>query len=384
MKKFFLPFVLMLMLVSTQFTFAETAVSTPASQSSSKSQVASSLSVTLKPLGLLMVNHSTSCKLQVVVTNNSDEEYSGIITIVGRCTPEYPEKFEDIGYMNNDGDKITVAPHSDVTLTLDVFLWTPNLFDDCPFYYFWIKDKDGNEVASAVKLAVDIDPKPYLVLVDVENNATPNEFKNAYVGENYCKFPKVNDDFAMVRYAFRNIGSAGQVNFTISCTNPALNDASSIKRNYPSFEVPGDKSTFYLEEKFTPEKVGFNAMCISIDCKYVDSDAMPWGLVTMENYTYRLVLVEDESKALSVLANIQFLYVAGKSTGMDSREATVGFGAFGGIGELVVRSDKSEQFTIFGIDGRMICHESVVPSVKKRISLPAGVYIVKGVKVVVR
>lgn len=220
MKKIILPFVLMLMFLSTLFAFAETVVYTPTSQSSSKAQVASTLSATLKPSGLLMVNHLTPCKLQVVVTNNGDEEYNGVIKIVGYYKPEYPENEAEVRYTNGEGDNITVAPHSDATLNLDVSLYTKDPFEDCPYFYFWVKDKDGNDMASAVKVAIDKDPKPYLVLVGVENNATPNEFENAYVGDSYCRFPKVNDDFALVRYAFRNIGSAGKLHFTISCAVP--------------------------------------------------------------------------------------------------------------------------------------------------------------------
>jgi hypothetical protein len=230
MKKIILPFVLMLMFLSTLFAFAETVVYTPTSQSSSKAQVASTLSATLKPSGLLMVNHLTPCKLQVVVTNNGDEEYNGVIKIVGYYKPEYPENEAEVRYTNGEGDNITVAPHSDATLNLDVSLYTKDPFEDCPYFYFWVKDKDGNDMASAVKVAIDKDPKPYLVLVGVENNATPNEFENAYVGDSYCRFPKVNDDFALVRYAFRNIGSAGKLHFTISCADPASYNESFISR----------------------------------------------------------------------------------------------------------------------------------------------------------
>ena len=384
MKKIILPFVLMLMFLSTLFAFAETVVYTPTSQSSSKAQVASTLSATLKPSGLLMVNHLTPCKLQVVVTNNGDEEYNGVIKIVGYYKPEYPENEAEVRYTNGEGDNITVAPHSDATLNLDVSLYTKDPFEDCPYFYFWVKDKDGNDMASAVKVAIDKDPKPYLVLVGVENNATPNEFENAYVGDSYCRFPKVNDDFALVRYAFRNIGSAGKLHFTISCADPASYNESFISRDYPSFDVPGDKSTFYLEEKFYPTNLGYRAMHISFDVQYLDSEASPWGFVTIKNYMYHLALVEDETKGFTVPANIQILYVAGKSTGLDACKATDGFNVFGGIGELVVGSDKSEQLAVFGIDGRMVSRESVEAGVEKHITLPAGVYIVKGMKVVVR
>ena len=80
MKKIILPFVLMLMFLSTLFAFAETVVYTPTSQSSSKAQVASTLSATLKPSGLLMVNHLTPCKLQVVVTNTGDSSIFGFLS----------------------------------------------------------------------------------------------------------------------------------------------------------------------------------------------------------------------------------------------------------------------------------------------------------------
>lgn len=125
-------------------------------------------------------------------------------------------------------------------------------------------------------------------------------------------------------------------------------------------------------------------MHISFDVQYLDSEASPWGFVTIKNYMYHLALVEDETKGLTVPANIQILYVAGKSTGLDACKATDGFNVFGGIGELVVGSDKSEQLAVFGIDGRMVSRESVEAGVEKHITLPAGVYIVKGMKVVVR
>ena len=110
----------------------------------------------------------------------------------------------------------------------------------------------------------------------------------------------------------------------------------------------------------------------------------PFGLVSMDSYMFNSVLLEDESKALSVSANIQFLHVADKIAGLDSHEATAGFTAFGGIGGFVVCSDKYEQFAVFSIYGRMISCESVASGVEKRIFLSASVYVMKVVKLVVR
>lgn len=94
------------------------------------------------------------------------------------------------------------------------------------------------------------------------------------------------------------------------------------------------------------------------------SNLSPFGWVSMDSYMYHLVLVEYESKALSVSANIHFLYVADKTAGLDNHEATAGFTALGGIGELVVCSDMFEQFAVFSIDIRMVCRESVVSGVE--------------------
>lgn len=119
-------------------------------------------------------------------------------------------------------------------------------------------------------------------------------------------------------------------------------------------------------------KKTYSFLLDSNNFKYVDSNLSPFGLVSIDSNMYHLVLVEDESKALSVPTNIHFLYVADKTAGLDSHEATAGFTALGGIGELVVCSDMFEQFAVFSIDIRMVCRESVTPGVKKRISLPAS------------
>lgn len=115
-----------------------------------------------------------------------------------------------------------------------------------------------------------------------------------------------------------------------------------------------------------------------------DADTSPWQLVDMDNYYYWLLLVGDEERGYRVPANMQFLYVAGKPTAVDNIQTASGYSITGGEGEILVRADKKETLAIYGIDGQQVAQVTVDAGTAKSVSVPAGIYVVKGKKVVVR
>ena len=133
-----------------------------------------------------------------------------------------------------------------------------------------------------------------------------------------------------------------------------------------------DGSELYVEKTWSPAEVGFNFMMGGIEMSYIDNNLSPFMYVNMKNYMYNLVLVEDENRGYRVPANLQFVYVAGKPVGI------------GGEGKIIIRADKAETVAIYGIDGRLVHRVSTEAGDTKRVSVPAGIYIVKGAKVVVR
>ena len=228
--------------------------------------------------------------------------------------------------------------------------------------------------------------KPVLVLTNVETNVTPGDYEteNAFRFGNRVKAPKINDDYALFRYKFKNIGGAGKVQYFIYCEDASDGSKKYWKGGYKQIDVPNDGSELYVEETWSPAEVEFNFMMGGIEMSYIDNNLSPFMYVNMKNYMYNLVLVEDENRGYRVPANLQFVYVAGKPVGIDHVETTGGKAITGGEGEIIIRADKAETVAIYGIDGRLVHRVSTEAGDTKRVSVPAGIYIVKGAKVVVR
>lgn len=370
MRKAFLLLVLLLALVSVQVAQA---------------QEASALSATVRAVGQLYT-YDWNSTIQVEVTNNGAEEYSGKIYVLASYKPEMGFVDGNIDAQSSSEKEIVVPAHSSASFTTTLYIAPLSMSDRCEYYYFAVYDKDEKEIASAVKLAIDKYPKPKLAIVSAETNATPGDYdtENCPWGGYKLKVPRVNDDYAWVKLGFRNVGSAsaGKIKWRMDATNQITGERYS--KRVATVNIPDDGSIIYFEVKWTPAEVGGSFMSIDITTEYMDSRESPMQLVGMDDYMRVIPRVDDERYGVRVPANIQWLYVAGKPVGIDNVEQTAGLAVAGGEGELLVRSDRAERISVFAIDGRTVSQVSVQPGVESRVSLPAGMYIVKGVKVLVR
>lgn len=111
---------------------------------------------------------------------------------------------------------------------------------------------------------------------------------------------------------------------------------------------------------------------------------MPLQYVEMDDYMRFIPIVGDETIGVNCPANIQWLYVTGKTVGIDHAEQAAGMAVAGGKGEIVICSSRAERIGIFALDGRQVAQAAVQAGAEIRVALPAGLYIVKGTKVVVR
>ena len=267
------------------------------------------------------------------VTNNGNEDYIGLITL--------HSGYNDENFNNNPGGDcyISVPAHSTITRQITMLVEVPQ-----GDFYLRAKDDAGEDISAPQKFTAEMTTKPVLVLTNVETNVTPGDYEteNAYRFGNRVKAPKINDDYALFRYKFKNAGGAGKVQYFIYCEDASNGETKYWKGGYTQIDVPDDGSEFYVEETWSPAEVGFNFMMGGIEMSYIDNNLSPRMYVSMENYFYNLVLVENENQGYRLPANLQCVYVAGKTVGIDHVETTGGKAITGGEGEIIIRADTAE------------------------------------------
>ena len=102
---------------------------------------------------------------------------------------------------------------------------------------------------------------------------------------------------------------------------------------------------------------------------------------------WKLYILDPDMKGYSYRMNPAqlFVYVAGDTPSAIQQIGTTEQCRFyGDQGELVVVADRTGVVPVYGVDGRKVCEVNAVGGSTVRVPLKAGVYIVKGHKVVVR
>ncbi|MCI5876774.1 MAG: C10 family peptidase [Prevotella sp.] len=337
------------------------------------SMTKSMLSATLKPVGEL---HAYDDGIfEVTLTNGDEDDYVGEVAFWLSDTED-----ESAGEKTTTLD-IVVGAHSTITRQITVSSFQFLGEGDA---YVWLRDASGATISPMQKVTVGKAAKPVLVLASVETNVTPGEYETerAFYGTDKVKAPKVNDDFVRVRMGFTNIGAEGEVRYFISASNPASSQR--YWKGYKTVNVPNDGSVTYIEETWSPSETGFAFMQCSLSMSYMDSDDSPVRFVSMANYMYKLELADGSGRYFQVPANMQFVYVAGKTVGIDNVEAGHGVTVRSGEGEVIILADKTEGIAIYGVDGRKVKDVVAQAGIALHVSVPSGIYIVKGIKVLVR
>lgn len=337
------------------------------------SMTKSMLSATLKPVGEL---HAYDDGIfEVTLTNGDEDDYVGEVAFWLSDTED-----ESAGEKTTTLE-IVVGAHSTITRQITVSSFQFLGEGDA---YVWLRDASGATISPMQKVTVGKAAKPVLVLASVETNVTPGEYETerAFIGTDKVKAPKVNDDFVRVRMGFTNIGAEGEVRYFISASNPASSQR--YWKGYKTVNVPNDGSVTYIEETWSPSETGFAFMQCSLSMSYMDSDDSPVRFVSMDNYMYKLELADGSGRYFQVPANMQFVYVAGKTVGIDNVEAGHGVTVRSGEGEVIILADKTEGIAIYGVDGRKVKDVVAQAGIALHVSVPSGIYIVKGIKVLVR
>ena len=317
--------------------------------------------------------------LKLTITNHGNLDYEGIIDYY---VSENNEKCSDpFDYRN-----ISVPAGETVELTLNVGTLKPGNL------YVWVTTRnEGEELINAQMFEVEKvhKPQPIYTIVSATCNITPDVFETEKAVYGYMdtegpvltkvKAPVVVDDEVVFTYGIRNDGETAVLCYEIIGMN------CETLSYYPKFveaEIEGGGAITYLSETLTPEQVG--SRCIMGYFYSFDKETNTFFDIPTTLTSWELPYA-DGTDYFSMRPLSQYTYVAGKNyVAIDDKYTSSPAFVRGGKGEILVKTTKASNVSVYGINGSKVAFVKTEAGVVEHIRLSAGVYIVNGKKVVVR
>lgn len=306
---------------------------------------------------------------ELSITNNSDDEFIGLINAYTSSTATCPDDAIAQPYM-------TIPAHSTVTREIGI---TPTTAGDM---YVWIEDGESGEMLlNAKKFNVEQSTEPSYTIVSVTTNATPGvyETENAYINTDKVKVPRVDDDKAEFTFGIRNDGGTGMLKYVIWAWN--IETGTMKASRYYTQKMPGNGNITYLSESFTPEFTGTNFFCPWI--QIVNSNDQYTNIPTSLS-KYVIPFIENENNGREWYGDRPLVYIAGKPNAISGVMDSASSYVLGGTSEITILTEKAERLAIYRIDGSKVCDVITEANTAKHVTVAPGLYIVKGKKVVVR
>lgn len=301
--------------------------------------------------------------LMLTVNNDADFEHLGMINVYTSTINEKP---------SDPSEQIYFTILSKSSSTREV-TFSPSTAGD---HYVWVTNAKGEDLMEMKKFTVTQSTAPKLVLVGKETNAIPNvyETENAYYYSNKVKGPKTNASKAVFSYKIRNDGGSYQAKFetyVYAFGENRVNNGQILSIRIKS----GETATLNVEA--SPEDYGGNR---SFYCCIVQYDSsIPFDVSGISKT--KLYLVDGGWYNLDEVD--QFVYVAGTPSGISSI-TTSGTSVSGGNGEILISSDKTQTMSVYSLSGQMVKQANVKAGENIAVSVPAGLYIVNGKKIIVK
>lgn len=301
------------------------------------------------------------------LTNSMPEEYLNKINVRIAYADEMPAK--PSFYIT-----ATVPANGSVTRS---FNFEPT---EAGTLYVWVSDKE-DKVISNNTFTVEPNTDPVLVLTSVTNNAKAGlyETEKAYYNSKRVKVPKSEDDFATFTYKVKNNGGTTYRKFYVECFS--VDTGRGYEYPYIRRIESGEEVTFEMTVKLSDMDTPFIMSYI-----YLEDD-----ILTLE---YDDKLEEPRLYLLDENGNMtgdyyyfdkteSLLYLDPTSTGINSAVDTSN-NIIGGEGVIYITSDKAARLNVVNLGGQTVRTVSVEAGQTATVSVAPGIYVVDGVKVVVR
>lgn len=301
--------------------------------------------------------------LMLTVSNDADFEHLGLIKVYTSTTNEKPSEPSEQIYF-------TIPSKSSSTREVSV---TPSAGD----LYVWVTNANGEDLMEMKKFTVTQSTAPKLVLVGKTSNATAGDYEleKAYYWSRKVKALKANDDKAVFTYQVRNDGGTSELEFSFQIAafdenRDPVYQFPKVKRRVKS----GETATLTIEAR--PEDYGGNR---SFFCTLRMGDVA----LDTSGFSDNKLYFSNGNSWYYLEDAAQFVYVTGVPSGISSI-TTSGTSVRGGNGEILISSDKAQTMGIYSLSGQMVKQVNVKAGENVAVSVPAGLYIVNGKKIIVK
>lgn len=306
--------------------------------------------------------------LMVTFTNSMDMEFNGLVNIYTNTKDNTKPSSKDFDLY------ITIPARGSVTRQIEL----PETSSSQQ--YLWITDVANKEAAivNGQHFTLTTVAAPNFTVVSSESNATPGKFGEGKYYENDYKLPLVEDDKLVVRFGVRNTGGPGY----LDCCFVPRNANTMAGRTYPyKVRAAGNGAITYVEYTVTPEDVGNNSIIVYFN--FYDFATGKWIDTPYTIPAYR-IYASTGTGYKNLRGNALIAYVTGVPSSISSVKTDAGTYVRGEKGAVVIKTDADKRVSVYHISGQKMAEVRLTAGQEQTVVLRPGLYIVDGIKMMVR
>ena len=306
--------------------------------------------------------------LTVTFTNNMDMEFNGLVNIYTNTKDNTKPSSPDFDLY------ITIPARGSVTRQIEL----PETSSSQQ--YLWITDEANKDeaIVNGQLFTLTTAAAPKFTVVSSESNATPGKFGEGICYNAKCKLPLVEDDKLVVRFGVRNTGGPGYLDY---CFVPYNAETNKGWIEPDRARVAGNGAITYVEYTVTPDEVGSHSILVYFNFydfatrKRIDT---PYTIPDYRIYT------STGSGQKWIKGNALIAYVTGVPSSISSVKTDAGTYVRGEKGAVVIKTDAGKRVGIYHIGGQKTAEVRLTAGQEQTVALRPGLYIVDGIKILVR
>lgn len=305
--------------------------------------------------------------LTVTFTNSLDMEFNGLVNIYTNTKDNTKPSSPDFDLY------ITIPACGSVTRQIEL----PETSSSQQ--YLWITDEANKDeaIVNGQRFTLTTAAAPNFTVVSSECNATPGQFGVGKYYEVDYKLPLVDDDKFIVRFGVRNTGGPGYLDY---CFVPYNANAMGCWVEPNRVRAAGNGAITYVEYTVTPDEVGSHSILVYFN--FYDFATRKWIDTPYTIPDYRIYTPTGSSRKLK--GNALIAYVTGVPSSISSVKTDAGTYVRGEKGAVVIKTDADKRVGIYHVGGQKTAEVCLTAGQEQTVALRPGIYIVEGIKVVVR
>ena len=307
--------------------------------------------------------------LTVTFTNSMDMEFNGLVNIYTNTKDNTKPSSPDFDLY------ITIPARGSVTRQIEL----PETSSSQQ--YLWITDVANKDevIVNGQLFTLTTAAAPNFTVVSSESNATPGKFGEGICYSAKCKLPMVEDDKLMVRFGVRNTGGPGYLDYCFVPYNAETNKGW-IEPNRA--RAAGNGAITYVEYTVTPDEVGSHSILVYFNSyDFTTKQYSEFANCTIGTHYYDIVTGSGQKW---IKGNALIAYVTGVPSSISSVKIDAGTYVRGEKGAVVIKTDADKRVGVYHISGQKMAEVRLTAGQEQTVALRPGLYIVDGIKMMVR